>query len=294
MANHVIRRGDDAFELRTDLPTDWDMETLTGIDVDIYTRSGDSLVSAESADMWDGGTLDSEAVAGESDVVLAADGALVAGDRIALGSAALGYQIRTVRAYDDTTYTVSLDRSLDNALPSGAYVWGMWASYDLDASGSEWDGVDAVTVEWTPDTDDLPMMQLWTVAGYTHQQDGYEADFALTFPQEYEALSAPQAFGVYHRRAIQWLNMYFEHKGRDWKRIVDNDLAREAISLKTALLIGLSYGMDDDRFGRLSDYMDAEVAMLDALPIWSDSDEDHVEEDEETQQADDPGIERGL
>ena len=123
MTTKTIKYGDSSFTITSQYPSTWNpADTVT---VSMYNTAGTAIFEDEDAVVYAGDTLASAAEAGDDEITLVTGTALEAGDRIAIGSDALGWQKRTVDSYTASTKVVVLNDLLDEDVAAGASVKGL-------------------------------------------------------------------------------------------------------------------------------------------------------------------------
>jgi len=289
MTTKVIKRGKVDFVLESERPVKWTHDST--VTVDVIDLQGSVIVDGGTVDVYTGDTLAVAAVAGDFEVVLSAGNAINAGERIALGSDLKGYQIRTVESYDTATKTITLENCLDENLDVGNTVSGEQLSYTLDASDSAFDSIKEVSVRWISDGDGLTMTEMWDVSSVENQPAGLVADFTLAYP----ACNVPSdQVERLADRAEQWMISYFEVRLRDYKRIVDNEVAKETLMAKMAMMVAVGGDLQEEQYVRIVKTFDDGMSLLDGLPIWIDDNENAIEDEGETEKAVSISISRGL
>jgi hypothetical protein len=95
-----------------------------------------------------------------------------------------------------------------------------------------------------------------------------------------------EAIGSLIDRAEQWLINYCDTKNRDFKLVQDNEITKELMLNKMALMQGTTADISEQYYDRIEKQFNDNIAMFDALPIWIDIDEDDIKTEDETQTAD--------
>jgi len=292
MTTKEIKSGDTSFVLKSVKPFGWNHGAT--ITVDLIALDGTVLESNNAVTVYSGGVLGSGADAGEYDVILAVDNAITAGSRVAIGSSASGYQDLVVDNYDSSTKTITFTQCLDEPVSTSDSVYGLDLSSTVDFSDSKYDGLKKITVKWKSDSDDLPMSEEWRILTKSNQPSGLVIDFQRAYPSI--ASTVPdEAINTLIDRAEQWLINYCNTKNRDYKLVQDNEITKELMLNKMALMQGTTADISEQYYERIQKQFDDNMIMFDSLPIWIDTNEDDIKTEDETQTADASApISRGL
>jgi hypothetical protein len=261
---------DDSFTLSMRMPEQWD--TPTTVNVTVTDTSGNALVTAQAATVLTANTISAALIKGTNTATLTTDMGLESDDLIRIGSDEQGYQQFVIDTYNSTTKVATFKERVHTAYPSGSAVQARFATYTLDASG--WaDTVDDVSVEWSPDTDDLATVQLWRVLKRRKDWGGLEETFATTYPTEYKQVD-PDGFSVYQDRAHRIISTHWESKGLDLDKLVDSDY-----EYRELLLLQIAYLIDPTEINqtRYSDYLQ----FVYNIEKWIDKDQDLIEDESE-------------
>jgi hypothetical protein len=292
MTTKTIKRGQAGFTIETQRSDDWTYDGTVAVDVLNLTEGAATPIIEDGAvTVYGGDTLAQDADAGSFEIVLTTGTALEAGDSIAIGTDAAGYEQRIVKSYTAATKTVVLTTCLDRDRVAGLEVLGLDMSAVIDASLEGFDNLQEVSVRWKQDGDGLTMTEMWRVLSVENQPAGLEAAFKAAYPA---CADAVDDIGKLSDRAEQWLIMYFETRGRDYKLVVDNELTKEALMAKMALMVGVGNDLGEIQYARIESYLEEMLSLLDGLPVWIDDDEDGIQDEDETQKAQDFGLSRGL
>ena len=282
MTTKTIKSGDTSFIVKSVMPNGWTHgNTIT---VDLIALDGTVLESDNAVTVYAGGLLDSGAVAGEYEIVLAVDNAVIAGSQIAIGSTASGFQNLIVDSYDSSTKTIELVECLDEDVTTSDSVYGLDLSTTVDFSQSQYDGLKEITVKWKSDGDELPMAELWRILSKENQPAGLENSFKVAYPSIYDTI-IDESFTNLADRAEQWLTNYCGVKNRDYKLVQDNEITKELMLNKMALMQGTAANISVDYYDRIKLQFDDNMTMFDELPIWVDQDEDDTQDEGETESA---------
>jgi hypothetical protein len=292
MTTKTIKSGDSSFIVKSRIPSKWNHgNTITA---DLIDLAGNELDTDNAVTVYSGGVLASGAVAGEYEIVLAVDNAVEAGAHIAIGSDASGYQTLIVDSYTAATKTIELTECLDEDVTTLDSVYGLDVSTTIDFSQSIYDDLEKISIRWKSDGDELDMVEVWRILTKENQPSGLESAFKNAYPTIASTVE-DETFNDLSTRAEQWLINYCNVKNRDYKLVQDNELTKELMINQMALMQGTGADISEVYYDRIQKQLDNNLIMFDELPIWIDKDQDDVQDDDETQSAQDSApISRGL
>lgn len=309
MTTKQILRDSATFTIQTVAPDTANISA--GVDVTITDTAGTVLVNAAAATVATSATTSTAATAGRRTIALTDAVGLhapAAGEHFRLGSSSQGWQYLTVVSYASSTRTITTDDFIERAFASGSAVQWRDVSYELDTTAAAWDDLDEVTIEfipqiavvdgesttYEPDPDQIPWTELWNVVKRASAVGALEAEFRAAYPAYHEAVPSG-SFNALATRAQHRLRNYFQARGRDFARIIDSEALKEPWLTQMAVLIAMS---GSERFADelkiLQTDLNAQLAQLDSLSIWTDFDQDKIKDDDEAAPADEPGLCRGL
>lgn len=292
MTTKIIKKDDSSYIMETVMPDSWAPDST--ITVSIYDpTSGTAIVDGAAIDSRLSNTLDLSADAGEFEVFLADDTTVFKdGDRVALGSTTQGWQRFIVNNYNTATEGLGVVRSIGEDLVAGSQVEQLNIKYTVDASVEGFDQLNRVKVVWSPGGDEMPLTELWEIYSELSNVQGLESEFRVAYSEYYKLISSEE-FESYEDRARQSLKLYFESRLRNFDKIVDSDLIREPMLTEIALMLGISK-MSEEEYLRLRSKRDEDLAQLNNLSIWTDTDQDNIRDDSEDQPAQDFLLKRGY
>jgi len=278
---HIITYGADAVPLRTEAP-----ESSGAADspaITIATTGGTELLAATAATVYAGDTLASEAEQGRAAITLTTGTALAEGDVIRLTGDAFTQDIE-VQAYDTATKTATLRGRLDHSFPASSTVTGRWLSYSLDASDTDvFTHLAKVVVTWLWNSDDPPHREYGDINKFDWDTGALLSRFRATFGRYEELLHdgqwADEVYAAYSR-----LRMMFLARSRDIDHLVDKlGVMDELLMLRIAVNIARGGGDDwEVEYLRLSaDFKELFEDVCNS-DLWTDDDEDGVEDDSES------------
>jgi hypothetical protein len=225
--------------------------------------TGSATVTAET-------TLASAVVRMDKTAVLTADMGLSADDVVRVGSVDLGYQQMVVKSYTSSTKTVEFTDRFDSGYPIGAAIEARDCSFSVDTSSWE-SNVYEVSVEWVPDTDDLPIVNVWRVLNRTQEVGGLEEKFRILYQTENNAIP-PGGFVVFQDQARSTLATLWASKGLDLDKLVGNDEEYEGLMLR---LIAKMVNPSEENMDDFNSY----YSTVCSLEKWIDDDQD-LDQDE--------------
>lgn len=270
--------------LKIETPAEWDITSLTGIDVSIKDVDGTELLASTAVTMYPSTTLDG-AVGKYSNIITLSAGAtdVSAGDGLLLVGAG-GSEVVRVKGYDSTTRIVTLEKITDNQYDDLTPVYGLFGSYTLD------------TTDTTVFTLGMQITVLWTPAGTGHEtRELYQISksrtdilaLRLRFKRLY-----PRAFDAFTRPVDRFEDMLFEaeesiktillSKSLQYDRIVDQSIISQVIMARMAYMWtwnGDDEIMDEREF--LQSEYDKILNIMLSLPIWQDTNQDDVQDEHE-------------
>jgi hypothetical protein len=212
-----------------------------------------------------------------------------------IGDSDTGFQTLTVKNYDSVTQTITTVEFIDFDYSAGSDVTWRNVSYIADTSVAAWDNLEEVTVVWEPQgIDAIPWSESWEVVKRASAIGALEQQFKVGYPRYYEDITDGQ-FEAFSQRAQQRLKNYFESKGRSFTKIIDSEMLKEPWLITIAILVALA---NSDRYENELKWLQLDLtdqlAQLDALPLWDDTNQDLIKAPDEEQPSIQPGLSRGL
>ena len=271
-----------AFTLRFEFPLEWDVDSLTGVNIDITNLDGESLLDATAATLWTATTLNGATSVGGSTITLTA-ATLSPGDRLRISASAAGPDEEIeVESYNSSTKVATLRRELRFAHSDAAAVKGLFCTYDLDTSTvATWTKALQVVLRWTPGgSDDLPVKERGEVSASYFAFPDFSQRFEVRYPREHR-MALPRLPSILEEAKLE-----VEHDVStpelDIHRVVDSEKIRLMV-LKKARLIVLEGTGDKwvaEREAAIDEYNRIKEIVLNQ-PIWQDENQDDVKDDEE-------------
>ena len=292
-----IAYNDSSFTLRFEFPDDWAIASITGVNVSITDAGGTSLLASTAATLYTSVALASAAARGDATVTLSGTpGALSRGDRLLIAASADGRdEIIEVESYNSSTKVVSLRHTIQYAHTTSTSLYPCWCTYALDTSTTAtWTAGTECTVLWTPDTDDHPVPELYTI-GKTEFGSSETIDrFRVQYPAMYQARDRSGIEDI-EAEARRRVAMHCRVKNMDLNRLVDQDLMSPSIVEMMANLIA-SGGGDNAEYEQQTTWerFTREFELFANLPVWVDDNQDLIQDEEEVQKHAIPFWSRGA
>jgi hypothetical protein len=275
------------------MPSAWG--TVSAANVLIKDTDGNELVAETAATIAAADTTSAAVSGGDEELTLTTGGTWVSGEPIRYGSDDHGWRHDNVKDYTSSTKLLEPEQIIRQNYAAGIAVQHRTMTYALDTDTStDWDSLEEVTVRWIPDSDDMPFREIWAVLDTKSASSGLEQKFATGFSRYYEEIE-PEHFTDFENRARARLKLLWENRERDVNKLVDNEILDDLLMLQIAILICISEGNEyDDELVKLKVEFKEQLAVIDAMPIWIDDDEDDIKDESEYQKSKSMGIGRGL
>lgn len=296
-----------SFLVRFEFPSNWDAETITGVNVKVTSTGGTELLAATAASLWTTDTIrlnGSVSAFGDTITLEEAGGGsvpdLTTGDRLRIQESPAGpWEEVEVVAWSPSTKVAQLERSLRFDHSDEAAVTALFCTYSIDLSDTDTFPLNKRAVfTWDPDNDALPIKEMAEVALFDNSQPVYEELFSALYPYEYKAATEPDhRLPTYIEQAERQVRLLFRLRHLDIARVVDSEVLVDLILTRTRYLILLNgddrYDADEEREQALIAFNE-QFELVAALPIWQDTDQDEIMDDDEVSSHQWTGFERGL
>jgi hypothetical protein len=277
-----IRHGDASYTLRLEFPEHWKAEAIAEVMISIATTSGEEILAATSATLYNPTTLAAAAASGDEYITLAAlSGDVFEGDCFLLSESDDGPAEKIIcHHYDSTGLAIYTEHELLASHSDGTAVTGLFATYAFDASALNADS--KIVITWTPDNDDLPVTEMAEISISEMGAAGFWAAFQTLFPVEYGMVAERNLAQFEELARTQFIDELKDVRGFDPNRIVDQPRLDRLFRLYVRYII-LCGSVDTEMYKRAKeDWIDALKALAESLnPPWSDDDQDSVEDDDE-------------
>ena len=297
MSLKQIAYNDSSFTLRFEFPDHWDVAGVTGVNISVTDAGGTTLLASTAATLYTSVALASAAARGDATVTLGGTpGALSRGDRLLIAASADGRdEIIEVESYNSSTKVVSLRHTIQYAHTTATSLYPCWCTYALDTSTTAtWSAGSECTVLWTPDTDDLPVPELYTIAKTEFGSSETIDRFRVQYPSMYQARDRSGIEDI-EAEARRRVSMHCRVKNMDLNRLVDQDLMSPSIVEMMANLIA-SGGGDNAEYEQQTTWerFVREFELFASLPVWVDDNQDLIQDEEEVQKHAIPFWSRGA
>jgi hypothetical protein len=270
--------------LRLEFPDEWEPADITAVSLTITDRDGNELQAAAAATLYTATDLDSDVDAYLDEIVLAAgSGALSPGDVIWIDGAA-GPERHRVKGYNATTRTATLERILTQAHEEDDAVYPCWAtSAAIDTTTvATWTAGLPVTLTWTPTGSGQAFVELAEVSKFSMAAEGLELRFQAIYRRAWDDFEKLGTFTIIREEAERQLRAELASNGMDYNRIMDNDIFSPVLMARMAWLWTLNGDENkEDERKAIGDEYNALLAQLLKNPIWIDTDQDLVQDDDE-------------
>lgn len=292
MTDRIILRNDSSFTISEIMPSDWDKADIS-IDVSVTDLNNNVIIDDAAATVYAGDVVNGAAVYGQREIILTTGNAVVAGQVLIIGSDATGFHEMTVDDYTAATKTIAFTEFLPEDIPDLAKVYGRDMTYALDASVAAFATIKKVSVEWIPDTDDVPNINQWQVLDRDSRIGGLESHFIQRFKKYKELIG--ENWSTFENDAWVKIKMIFKSDGRNIDTLVVNHDLEPLMMRQIALLCcdGNPAQYKEDIIVHTEGFTD-ELAIIRSLSIWDDSNQDKIQTESEVQPAMQPGMKRGL
>lgn len=276
-----------ATTLRLEYPAEWDVTTLTDVKITVKDQDGADLLAATSCTEYTATTLAEDADQYADEIVLASTaGDLKAGDAIHLSGVEQA-EIHRVRGYDTVSKTAQIEGILEFEHLTGDTVRGLWCTYSLNTSTTTTFTAGLyMTIVWTPYFSTVAgtsITEAAQIAKVTLDLAGIEKRFSRLYPRAYDAFKDPyDRFADMLAEAEGQVRQELQAAAMDTERLIDQGVIAPATMAKMAFLWTFSgdEAIKDERDFYASEY-DKQIAIVKALPVWQDIDQDYDKDDDE-------------
>ncbi len=280
MSRHRITYGAASTVLRREIPTGYGA-SATQV-VEITDTAGNALLASTGATVYAGDTLASAMTRGAKTATVTTGTALVKGDHVRISGDGFTQDFETESYVTATKVVTFKERSL-YAFPASSPVAGRYATYDLDASTTTtFTHLLKFTVRWTWNATDPELIDY----GQIVKTEWHARDLEETFSKEYQRfydMIGQDRFESFAESSRASLDLLFRGWGKDIDTLVDMYSGFDTVlCLQIAQQIA---GRGDDtwagEFERITTLLNMELEKVKQLPMWTDSDEDGIKEDDE-------------
>jgi hypothetical protein len=275
-----------AATLRFEFPPNWDVQNITGVNIQITDLSGTDLLAATATTLWTATTLASAASVGDSTITLTS-ATLSPGDRLEIASSDSGPKEQIeVQSYNSSTKVVTLARDLRFAHASGTAVKGCFVTYDLDTSTvATWAKSKQVVLIWAPaGSDDHPHHERGEIANFDFGVPDFERRFRIRYPFAAMVLAqrGHDGFVKHYEETLKDLRVHLWSRGLHMERVQNTEIVSRPMLSLARLLVVRGGG---DKLAHEQDIAIKEFnehfEILCSDPIWVDADQDNVRDEKE-------------
>jgi hypothetical protein len=276
-----------AFTIPFEYPSEWDVASITGVNVSIDSNAGTALVASTAATIYTATTLYSSVAVGDAFVVLAVGAsAPQPGRQYKISASSAGpAELITCHHYDSSLRYLYTNNDIRYAHSSGTAVKGCYCSYDLNTSTvATYTKGKQLVINWAPaGSDDLPVKEMARIDGSMFGGADFDRRFKQLYPREYQmALDRDGNIDWLVEESREQLNQTLTSRGLDIDRVVDQNRLMPT-TMNLARWLCLLDGGDEwetERKVALDEYVRS-LELLCASPIWQDTDQDKVQDDTE-------------
>lgn len=285
---------DDSHELFLHYPSMWDAATITGVTVGIKDKANNTLLAATAATLTTAVINGAVTAKGMSVVVDGLSGELRRGARLRLEEKTAAdveenetVTIRSV-SVSGSDYTVELEDELKHDHSDDTDVTGCYAYYDADLSDTDTftKGLEVV-VTWTPigaNNDDHAWTEIYRISGAKAGVPGLWDDLRVSARSVWELIENDGSEDLEKlRRLIQdSFEDEFTEKQLDINRVKDQRRLHKGFLLHAQEYILRPRG--EQYKEALKEIQKAWAKWFSGLindPLWVDTDQDEIEDDEE-------------
>ena len=267
-----------------DFPSEWDPELLTALVLQIKDLEGTELLADTTVTLFTATTLDGDVNAYASSIVLDSGTDTPEIGDVLLMKGVEGDSVVKVKAWSATDFTAELEAILDYDYADGEAVYGMFGNINIDLSNTTTFPLgEIIQLLWKPTGTGQEVTTLAQVSKSALDVEGLRKTFSYVFPRAYKGLTDPtDRVSVIFDQAEHELGLEMLAENMDIQRIKDQDVISPALMTKAAL-IWLNDGdenKEDERKYLMNVYA-TQVGILKKLPIWTDTDQDDVQDDHE-------------
>ena len=271
-------------KLRLEYPGEWDPRLVTAVTLTVTGLDGTVLKSATTATRYVNTDLDADVSAYLDEITLAAaSGALSPGDVIYIDGTA-GHERHKVRGYNATSKIATLEETLEYDHVKDDIVYPCWVtSAAVDTTTvAIWTAGLPVVLTWTPTGSGQAFVERAEVSKFSTAVEGLGIRFQAIYRRAWDDLTSLGTFSIIREEAERQLRVELESNGLDYNRIIDNDIIAPVVMARMAWLWCLNgdESKKDERETIGAEY-NALLAQLLKNPIWIDSDQDNIQDEDE-------------
>lgn len=277
----LIKYGDSSQTVRLEFPSQWTGLPST-ITITVKDEDAGEILSAQSATLYTATVLNGAVTRGDNSIIVANDADnLTPGDRVRIAAGASGSaEDVEVDYYNSTSKVATLKGALRYSHADGAAVSPLWATYALNASGSDYTVGKRLQVIWTPNTDDPIYTEDATVIQYQWQPIDLESRFRTTWFDIYEQIRPN--FDDLAQEARKQLRLRLMRDNRDLNTLREPDAATPALMSQIALMVTRRGGDEHKHEYEMAiKAYNEDIANLTQTVVWWDVDDDLTQDKNE-------------
>ena len=286
-----IAYNDSSFNLRLEMPPEWNVDAITSMNIGVKDWDGDDLLAATAATLYTATTLNGAVSVGDSTITLANTAtALTPGDRVRIAASASGpaEEVEVV-FYNSSTYTATLRHETRHAHATSTAVRGLWATYALDTTTvADWPAAQQCIVSWYPGgSDDRPLRQRAEISVIEFNFADFARRFEMLYPREWK-LRENRTGGIKGilEEAKKQVRGDLLSRDFDINRVVDSAIIEPLVLAKARWLVLLGTGdkWTTEREVALDEYH-RQMEIVSNSPLWKDDNQDYVRDEVEMDDA---------
>ena len=266
--------------MRKALPTAWDLENLTGVNIQIVNDSGGDLLAETAATLYTATTINGAVSSGTSTIVLdSGSGDVAQGDVLRFVNP---QEDVVVRSYATASKIVQLEYPLYYDHDDGADVYPTWATYTLDTSDTSVfeENLDCTIVWSAVGIPGATVYDTAVVRDRSYSPSAYARRFQVMYPVEYRLVE--HDINEFLDECIKECSIRLSYMGVDVDMAGDTEMF-DTLYIHYARFKAASLGGDSMSYERETakeDWLREESSLLESAP-WIDSDGDQARDDEE-------------
>ncbi|MCK5610772.1 hypothetical protein KAR91_53360 [Candidatus Pacearchaeota archaeon] len=272
--------------LRIDYPEEWTIADLTAITATIKNTASIELLAASAVTMYPATTSDG-GISRYTDQIVLAAGATTPdpGDILTLVGAGGSETVR-VKGYDPSTLTVTTEEPVENQYDDGDAIYGNFGNITVDTTDTDTFQLGLnVQVLWTPAGTGTVTKDLYDIARFAMDLVSLRGRFQRLYPRSFKAFTVPtDRFSDMVTEAEEEVKVKMEVARMNYDRIAGQSITIQLIMAMMAYM--WTFEGDDeiaDEREFLQSRYNTKFAEVKALPIWQDTNQDDVKDDNEVQ-----------
>ena len=271
-------------DIRIDFPEEWNIADLTGLTATIKDTDGVELLAVTAVTIYPSTTLDG-ATDRYSETLVLDSGATAPdkGDLLTLVGSG-GTEVVKVKGYDPALFTVTLEEITENQYDDGDAVYGGFGNITVDTTDTDVFVLGKnVQILWTPAGTGTVTKELFDIARFSMDLVSLRARFQNLYPRAYKAFTVP---------TDRFSDMVVEAESEVKEQMASDLMVYDGLCGQEPVLITIMAQMaymwtwngDDeieDEREFLKERYNTKYAVLKALPIWTDINQDDKKDENE-------------